>query len=138
MGSPLSPIISDLVMCDLEDKVLNSLSIQPIFYYRYVDDIILSTYEEEIHSILEKFNSYHHRLKFTIESEANHCLNFLDITLHIRNNSIVTDWFHKITFSGRYLSYFSNHPISHKIGTIYGLVDHAIKSSHPSFYGKKF
>jgi len=136
MGSPLSPIISDLVMRDLEDKVLNSLSTQPIFYYRYVDDIILSTYEEEIHSILEKFNNYHHRLKFTIESEANHCLNFLDITLHIRNNCIITDWYHKITFSGRYLSYFSNHPISHKIGTIYGLVDRAIKLSHPSFYEK--
>jgi len=43
MGSPLSPIISDLVMRNLEDNVLNSLNIQPILYYRYVDDIILST-----------------------------------------------------------------------------------------------
>jgi len=71
-----------------------------------------------------------------MESEDNHALNFLDITLHIKNNRIVTDWFHKTTFSGRYLSFFSNHPISHKIGTIYGLVDHAIKLSHPSFYEK--
>jgi len=63
-------------------------------------------------------------------------MNFLDITLHIKNNCIVTDWFHKTTFSGRYLSFLSNHPISHKIGTIYGLVDHAIKLSHPSFYDK--
>jgi len=129
MGSPLSPIISDLVMRNLEDKVLNSLSIQPIFYYRYVDDIILSTYKEKVHSILEKFNSYHHRLKFTMESEVNHTLNFLDITLYIKNNSIVTDWFHKTTFSGRYLSFLSNHLISHKIDTIYGLVDYAIKLS---------
>jgi len=44
MGSPLSPIISDLIMRDLEDNVLNSLSIQPFIYYRYVvDDILLST-----------------------------------------------------------------------------------------------
>jgi len=92
MGSPLSLIISDLIMRDLEDKVLNSLIIQPIFYYRYEDDIILSTYEEEIHSILKKFNSYHHKLKFTMESEINHCFNFLDITLHIKNNSIVIDF----------------------------------------------
>jgi len=40
MGSPLSPIIADLVMRDLEENVLNSLNIRPIMYYRYVDDII--------------------------------------------------------------------------------------------------
>jgi len=74
--------------------------------------------------------------KLNLESENNHALTFLDVTLHIKNNRIVTDWFHKTTFSGRYLSFFSNHPISHKIGTIYGLVDHAIKLSHPSFYEK--
>jgi len=89
-------------MRDLEDKVLNSLIVQPIFYYRYVDDIIiiLSTYEEEIHSILKKFNNYHHRLKFTMESEINHCLNFLDITIHIENNNIITDWFTRSRFLG--------------------------------------
>jgi len=70
MGSPLSPIISDLVMRDLKDNVLNSLNIQLISYYQYVDDVILSTYEEEIHSILKKFNSYHLRLKFTMKSET--------------------------------------------------------------------
>jgi len=136
MGSPLSPIISDLVMRDLEDMVLNSLTIQPIFYFRYVDDIILLTYEEEILNILDKFNSYHLRLRFTMESEVNHALNFLDVTILIKNNRIVTDWFHKTTFSGRYLSFYSNHPFSHKIGTIYGLVEHAIKLSHPFFYEK--
>jgi len=136
MGSPLSPIISDLVMRDLEDNVLNSLNVQPIFYYQYVDDILLSTHDSEVHSVLKKFNSYHHRLRFTMESEVNRSINFLDLTLQIKNNTIVTDWFHKSTFSGRYLSFFSNHPISHKIGTIYGLVDHAINLSHPSFYEK--
>jgi len=100
MGSPLSPIISDLVMRDLKDNVLNSLNIQLISYYQYVDDVILSTYEEEIHSILKKFNNYHHRLKFTMESEINHCLNFLDITIHIENNNIITDWFTRSRFLG--------------------------------------
>jgi len=65
MGSPLSPIIADLVMCDLllEENILNSLNIKSILYYRYVDDIIISAPEEEIHDILRKFNCYHHRLK---------------------------------------------------------------------------
>jgi len=48
MGSPLSPIIADLVMCDLEENILNSLNIKPILFYRYVDDIIISAPKEEM------------------------------------------------------------------------------------------
>jgi len=84
MGSPLSPIVADLVMQDLEENILNSLNSRPPLYYRYVDDIILSAPENEIHNILEKFNSYHHRLKFTMETEVNRRLSFLDITLNVK------------------------------------------------------
>ena len=38
MGSPLSPIVSDIVMQDLEIKALQRLPILPSFYVRYVDD----------------------------------------------------------------------------------------------------
>jgi len=37
MGSPLSPIIADLVMRDLEMKALNSLQFETKIYFRYVD-----------------------------------------------------------------------------------------------------
>jgi len=136
MGSPLSPIIADLTMRDLEENVLNTLNIRPLIYYRYVDDILLVASKEEIHVILNKFNNYHHRLQFTLEIEDNRSLNFLDVTLIIKNNRIITDWYKKTTCSGRYLSYYSNHPTSHKIGIIYNLVDRAIKLSHPSFHKK--
>jgi len=41
MGLPLSPIIADLVMYDLEKTVLDSLRVDIKFYFRYVDDIII-------------------------------------------------------------------------------------------------
>jgi len=94
VGSPLSPIVADLVMQDLEENILNSLNSRPPLYYRYVDDIILSASEDEIHNILEKFNSYHHRLKFTMEMEVNRHFSFFAIMLNIKNNKI-TDWYHK-------------------------------------------
>jgi len=47
MGSPLSPIVADLTM--REENVLNSLNILPILYYRYVDDILLSTSKDPYH-----------------------------------------------------------------------------------------
>jgi len=92
-------------MRDLEEYVLNSLNIRPTLYYRYVDNIILAAPKEKIHikqiqiQYLNKFNSYHYRLKFTLETEINHRLGFLDITLIIKNSRIITDWFHKNTFS---------------------------------------
>jgi len=34
------------------------------------------------------------------------------------------------------LSYYSEHPLCHKVGTIYGLVDRALLLSHPNFQEK--
>jgi len=55
MGSPLSPIIADIVMQDLE-KMLNSLDFD-ISFYRYVDDIIIIAIPSfKVQEVLEKFN----------------------------------------------------------------------------------
>jgi len=77
IGSPLSLIVADIVMQDLENYTLNALKLDLIFYVRYVDDIALAAPTDEINIILSKFNDYHDRLKFTIEYKSNHCLNFL-------------------------------------------------------------
>jgi len=41
-----------------------------------------------------------------------------------------------MTKKGRFLSYYSNHPICHKIGTIYNLIDRIFLLSHPDFQQK--
>lgn len=79
MGSPISPIISDIVLQDLETEALNSLEFSLPFYYRYVDDIVLAILMSKINKVLRVFNSLHRRLKFTVELEENNRLNFLDI-----------------------------------------------------------
>jgi len=67
MGSPLSPIIADIVMQDLEKSVLDSLELETKFYYRYVDDIVMTVDKNDIPYILDSFNKYHERIQFTIE-----------------------------------------------------------------------
>ncbi|CAD6216047.1 GSCOCG00012852001-RA-CDS, partial [Cotesia congregata] len=75
----------------------------------------------ELHNTL---NNYHPRLKFTIETESNNKhVNYLDLKIIRVNNHIETNIYIKPTFSGRYINYQSEHPNSHKIGTIYSLVD---------------
>jgi len=66
IGSPLSPVVVDLILQKLESSVLNELTFKPTFYYRYVDDIALSVPRSQLNSLLNKFNSFHHRLKFTM------------------------------------------------------------------------
>jgi len=56
--------------------------------------------------------------------------------LIVNGETLVLDWYRKDTCSGRYLSYYSGHPLCHKIGTIYGLVDRAMLLSHPMYHQK--
>jgi len=132
MGSPLSPIISNLVMRNLEERALDALGSPPSFYFRYVDDIAMAIPADSVDITLNIFNDLHPRLQFTSEMDGE-SLNFLDIIIIKNNNRLEFNWYHKPTFSGRYLNYLSQHPISQKRGTIYGMVDRALRLSHPRF-----
>jgi len=134
MGSPLSPIMADLVLQDLEEFCLQKLNISLPIYFRYVDDIILAAPREKVDLIFQIFNSYHPRLKFTIEMEENRSINFLDTTISVINDTLIFNWYHKQTFSGRYLNFSSHHPIKQKIGVLYGVIDRVILLSHPIFH----
>ncbi|XP_018361286.1 PREDICTED: uncharacterized protein LOC108760014 [Trachymyrmex cornetzi] len=136
MGSPLSPILADIVMEDLEVRALKLLQLEDLIYFRYVDDSFMIASKDKISKIVKVFNEQHMRLKFTVEREVNHELCFLDLLIVNKDNKIVIDWYHKKTFSGRYLSFYSNHPTCHKIGMIFSLVDRAISLSDPIYYSK--
>jgi len=61
-------------------------------------------------------------------------LNFLDLSIIKKSNSLIFDWFRKPTFSGRFFNYYSHHPFIKKRGTIYSLIDRVIQLSHPEFH----
>jgi len=42
--------------------------------------------------------------------------------------------YHKPIFSGRYLNFLSQHPLSQKRGTVMGMVDRSFFLSHPRFH----
>ena len=135
MGSPISPMLADLVLQDLEEVVLNKLSFKIHTYYRYFDDTFLIIPKNMIKDILENFNSYHSRLKFTHEIEFENTLSFLNLLMIKKEDGIIeTNWHRKNTFSGKYLNYFSNHPLQQKIAIIKNLVDTAILLSHEKFH----
>lgn len=125
-------------MSDLENRAISFLPVPLPFYVRYVDNIIFAAPQHYIQHIFHVFNSLHNRLRFTIEYSKNNSINFLDTTIIINNNYIEFNWYRKSTFSGRFLSFFSHHPLSHKKGVIIGLTDRIFKLSHPRFHNNNF
>jgi len=115
MDSPLFPALQQ-INCNIP------------FYFRYVDDIILSAPVDQIPKIVDVFTNFHSRLRFTVEYKVNRKLSFM---VKVVNGKISLDWFHKETFSGRLLSFYSNHPLCQKIRIIYSLIDRAVLLSHP-------
>lgn len=73
-------------------------------------------------------------LQFTHELQVDNPINFLDVTLNIKNKKIISNWFQNSTSSGRLINYFSSHPIQQKINIVYHLIDRAILLSHDSFH----
>jgi len=78
MCSPLSPILADIVMEDLEVHCLRKMEFKIHTYYRHVDDIFLIIPKSKIETVLKTFNEYHPRLKFTHELESNKSIGFLN------------------------------------------------------------
>jgi len=136
MGSPLSPIVADLVLRDLETSAIKKLPFVLPLYRRYVDDILLTASFDQLNTILDTFNSFHDRLQFTLEISTNNKINFLDVTIILDEQKIFFDRFEKPTNTGRYINYHSQHPVSHKRSIVYGLVDRTILLSHPTFQEK--
>ena len=85
MGAPTSSIFSEIYLQSLENQEIHQLLKKHNIkgYFRYVDDILI-IYDKNtsnIHDITEDFNNITPELKFTLEKETNHQINYLDITI---------------------------------------------------------
>jgi hypothetical protein len=123
MGLPLSPIIIDMVMEDLLDKVIYELGYDPLICVKYVDDLLFILPLEELENTYNIFNGYNEKIKFTMEMENEKTLPYLDVELiRQRNGRILTKWYFKPMASNRLLNYNSNHSLAQKINVANGLI----------------
>ena len=82
MGSPVSAVMANMVMEDLEERALTSLTNQPLFWKRFVDDVSTTTKPGSDQTFLEHLNSIEPCIKFTIERESEGKIAFLDSMIH--------------------------------------------------------
>jgi len=136
IGSPLFPVLADIVLQDIEKRAISRIPISIPFYFRYVDDILFAAPPSVHTNILDIFNSFHHRLQFTIETSRNNHINFLDVSIEVNEGILEFDWYTKPIFSGKFMNFLSQHPMSHKRGIVFGLLDRVFRLSHPKFLQK--
>jgi len=103
------------------------------FYYRYVNDFVISIPSNYTDSVLTTFNCFHPRIQFSMEI-GGHKLNFLDVILIRNHHTIELNWYHKSIFTGRYLNFLSHYSISQKRGIV--LEWRCFLLSHPKYYLK--
>ena len=66
MGSPVSLVIADIFMEDLEDKTFAMYNATPRVWYRFVDDVISVVKEHSVQVLLQYLNKQHGRIQFTM------------------------------------------------------------------------
>ena len=79
MGSPVSAIIANMIMEDVEQRALATLPVKPFFWKRYVDDVISAVSGNEAEHLLSHLNSVEPSIQFTLEREKGRHLPFLDL-----------------------------------------------------------
>ena len=139
MGSPLAPILANLFLGCHEEIWIDSFNGQkPLFYSRYVDDI-LAIFENktQANDFLSHLNSRHPNIKFTIEYENESKISFLDVLLDKSNDNLITSVYRKATFSGVLTNFQSFTPLGYKLGLVNCLIDRVYKINNSPIMLKK-
>jgi hypothetical protein len=113
IGNPLSPILAELFMGKLENKMKKEKWFPRVFL-RFVDDVIAIVNEED-DEILSELNKQHPAIQFTEETEVEGKISFLDLWLHREERKITIDIFRKPTDAKMCIPAISHHHIQHKM-----------------------
>ena len=114
MGSPVSVVVAEIVMQNIEERALATYKRTLPLWLRYVDDTFTAVHKDEI----DDFHEQNADIQFTKEIEENGKIPFLDCLVTRDNNELRTTIYRKPTHTDRLLDQSSYNPTSHKATTI--------------------
>ncbi|XP_071505303.1 uncharacterized protein [Diadema antillarum] len=84
MGSPVSAVIANLYMEFFEEQALKTCppNCAPRVWKRYVDDTFIITARSSANDLLEHMNAQQPSIRFTMETESDERIAFLDTLVH--------------------------------------------------------
>ena len=118
MGSPVSVVVAEIVMQNIEELALATYKLTLPLWLRYVDDTFTAVHKDEIDDFHEHLNGQNADIQFTKEIEENGKIPFLDCLVTRDNNKLRTTIYRKPTHTDRLLDQSSYNPTSHKATTI--------------------
>nr|VZI14026.1 unnamed protein product [Spirometra erinaceieuropaei] len=113
MGSPVSGLVAELVLQELEKIAF--IQHEPVFWRRYVDDTFVIVKKDMLQHFHSLLNAVFPDIKFTRGEEQEQQLPFLDVLVRRNlNGELETTVYRKATNTTQLLSFHSNYPVAHK------------------------
>ena len=130
MGSPVSAVIAELVMEEMEEKALASAPVKPRWWRRYVDDSNACLKSESIRVFHSHLNSINPHIQFTIEMPTTgaegQTIAFLDTSNTVSaSGQVEVGVYRKPTHTNKYLAFESHSPAQSKRAVVKTLMDRA-------------
>ncbi|KAK5647713.1 hypothetical protein RI129_002605 [Pyrocoelia pectoralis] len=117
-------------MEEFEQNALNTATLKPKCWFRYVDDtfVIWPHGSHTLDEFLQHLNNIHPNIKFTMETESNNELSFLDTLIRKRvDGKFNFSLYRKPTHSNRYLNASSHHHPSQLNAVIKSLIIRSLR-----------
>ncbi|XP_023240403.1 uncharacterized protein LOC111638866 [Centruroides sculpturatus] len=130
MGSPIAGDLCELVIRQLEERVLPLHISNIILYRRYIDDIlILWKVKPDISAFLELVNDNRYGLTLELDQAHDRQVHFLDISIKVDGKRIQTEVYRKLIAEPLYIPTTSCDPYHYKIAAFNTLIKRAYTHS---------
>ena len=106
----MGPSFANIFLGYIENKFFETYTgMKPTLYLRYIDDIfgVADMTFVDIQSFIDAFCRFHPAVQFTFDIGRK--VSFLDISVSVESENLVTTVYYKPTDSHSYLHYKSNH-----------------------------
>ena len=115
-----------------EESAISNSSVPQKIWKRYVDDSFCIIGKDDVSAFHGSLNSIDKNISFTIETECNGKISFLDTLVSRKNGVIAVDVYRKPTHTDKYLDFNSHHDNLHKANTASTLLHRALNLSNSS------
>ena len=118
MGSQPAPPLANIWLSKFEQLIKDDAKL----YERYMDDILRTIKRSLIEAKLQEINKLHQKLKFTIETEKDGRIPFLDLCIIHSDKKLSSTWYCKPTDTGLILNFHALAPKRYKKSVVEGFV----------------
>lgn len=130
MGPPVSVVVANMVMEDVEQRTLNSFDVQLPLWKRYVDDTFTIVRWDMLTDLHRHLHGAEPSIQFTIEIEKEGTLPFADVRVtRDQDGNLDTSIYRKPTHTDQHLHVSSNHFKKNERSAVQTLLNRAITHS---------